>query len=542
MDCTTIPLTALPHTSRLFRDYVGGSADADSIFPHHYRNPSAFRNAAKQINYPEDLRRAVVQLLTDQNRRWGSSEAREQNLARLAKPSCLAVVTGQQVGLFTGPAFTIYKALTAVKLTEQLLLEGIDAVPIFWLATEDHDLAEVNHTWVLDREGNPQSITYNGRPKVQDSPAGTLPLASDIKECIETLRQFLPESSQSQHVIEWLNAAYHPGENLGGAFGCAIAQMLSPFGVLTVDPLDPRVHRLTSKVFRNVAQQAGEIRQSLLDRNEHLISSGYHTQVRVHETSTLLFAYEGGRRSILHSEGSNFISGSETRYTAESLEGLAETTPELLSPTALLRPIMQDALFPTVSYVAGPAELAYLAQAVPVYQQLLRRMPVIVPRASITVIESPIQRLLGKYQLSIEDIFSGRQHLREKMAARFFSADLTSRFASATSSVEQHLAAIQEALQKLDPTLADAARNGAQKMLYQLSSLERKAAASIQSKSDQVERDATRLENTIYPEKGMQERLYCGASLLARYGMQLVDELHKILPATPTEHQILVME
>lgn len=540
MDCATIPLSALPHTSRLFRDYVSGAAGAADIFPHHFRNPASFQQAAAQVRYPEELRGALVGMLREQNQRWGHSEARERKLQRLAQPDCFTVVTGQQVGLFTGPAFAIYKALTAVKLAEQLSAQGVEAVPIFWLASEDHDLAEVNHTWLQDREGRPHPIRYAGQPAVADSPAGALPLAGEIRTSLEALREALPETPLAGEVMDWLGHAYHPGATLGGAFGCAMAQLLSPYGVLTVDPLDPRVHRLTRHVFQHAALHAAAIRQALLERNEQLTSRGYHAQVRVADDSTLLFAYESGRRSVLHESGAGFVSSAGTGYSSPELSRRAEQAPETLSPSALLRPVMQDALLPTVAYVGGPAEIAYIAQAAPLYQRILGRMPVVLPRASATVLETPIQRLLGKYGLSIEDVFAGRQHLREKMAARFFSEDLTRRFRETTESLELQMTGIQEALLRLDPTLADAAKNGTHKMLYQLSSLERKAAASVQGKSDQVERDAARLENAIYPEKAMQERFYCAPSLLARFGMGLVEELHGALPAVPVDHQIFM--
>jgi bacillithiol biosynthesis cysteine-adding enzyme BshC len=344
----------------------------------------------------------------------------------------------------------------------------------------------------------------------------------------------------AEQVLGWLAQAYHAGDTLGGAFGCAMAQLRSHYGVLTVDPLDPRVHQLTRQVFHHAAANAAAVRQSLLERNEQLAASGFHAQVRVSENSTLLFSYEAGRRSILHSEGGRFVSGAGTTFDAAQLAQRAQEHPETLSPTALLRPVMQDALFPTVAYVGGPAEIAYLAQSVPLYERMLGRMPVVVPRASLTIVETPIQRLMGKYHLTIEDVFAGRPHLREKMAARFFPADLTSRFRETTLLLDRQMEGIQEALQQLDPTLVDAAKHGAQKMLYQLASLERKAAAAIQHKSDQVERDATRLENALYPEKAMQERIYCSPSFLARLGMELVQELHATIPAVPVDHQILI--
>ncbi len=539
MDRTCIPLDVLPHTSRLFRNYVGAADESPSIFPHHYRAAESFRDAAGQLHYPDALRKSVVEVLAEQNQRWGLSPAGEKNLSLLAKPGCCAVVTGQQVGLFTGPAFAIYKALTAVKLVRHLSEQGIESVPIFWLATEDHDLAEVNHCSIQDRDGNPQAIAYPGRPEVEGSPAGTLPLSDAVNASLESLASLLPDSSAANDVLGWLSECYRPGETLGSAFGKSIARLLAKYGVLAIDPLDSRVHGLTASLFETVVEKTPALRDALHARNQQLITQGLHAQVRVGETSTLLFVYEAGKRSVLQFQNGEFISSTGKKYSSAELLNLAKKHPEQLSPTALLRPVMQDALLPTVAYVGGPAEIAYLAQSVPLYEQLLGRMPVVVPRASVTVLDSPIQRVLGKYSLGIADVFAGRQQLREKMAAKFFSEDLTARFATAAEGLQQQMEAIQQALQKLDPTLVEAARNGAQKMLYQLTSLERKAAASVQGKSDQVERDATRIENALYPDKSMQERVYCGASILARFGMNVMDELYDNLDPLPVDHQII---
>ena len=537
MEISTLPLSALPHTSRLFQNYVSGAA---GLFPYSYHQENSFEEAAGRIQYSDERRRQVVALLREQNQCWGQSAARERNMGRLSKANCLAVVTGQQVGLFTGPAFAVYKALTAVKLADYLTNQGIEAVPIFWLATEDHDLAEVNHTWVHDQDGQPRKIVYAPHPGVEDAPAGSLTLADEVIAGIAEFEQSLPPGAESRAIVDWLRSAYKPGATLGSAFGAAMAQLLSKYGVLTIDPLDTRVHRITSQVFQHASAENSLLRESLLARNEQLISSGYHAQVRVTDTSTLLFVYESGRRSILRQEGADFVSSSGTKYNASDLRGVAESRPELLSPTALLRPVLQDALLPTVAYVGGPAEIAYLAQSVPLYERVVGRMPVVVPRASITLMEPAMQRLVKKYSLGLDDVFAGRRPLREKMASRFFSEDLTAQFASATESLERHIASIQQALQQLDPTLVDAAKNAAQKMLHQISNLERKAAASVQGKSDQVERDAARLENALYPEKAMQERVYCGPSLLARFGgLQFVEVLYQAIPPLPCEHQII---
>ena len=226
-------------------------------------------------------------------------------------------------------------------------------------------------------------------------------------------------------------------------------------------------------------------------------------------------------------------------YSPEELLAHLEREPEKISANVLLRPVMQDTLLPTVAYIGGPSELAYMAQAGAVYQRILGRMPVIFPRASFTLLDGSLNKLLGKYALTLPDVLAVKQALRDKMASRFWPADLTEVFRKASSRLEEDLQAVRTSLAKLDPTLADAADNSGRKMLYQLSTLERKATASIQNRSEQIERDALRLENSLFPNKTPQERLYSGISYLARYGPDFLTELYEQIPLHLAQHQLI---
>lgn len=218
---------------------------------------------------------------------------------------------------------------------------------------------------------------------------------------------------------------------------------------------------------------------------------------------------------------------------------LLEDNPARFSPNVLLRPVMQDAVLPTVAYVGGPSELAYLAQAAPLYDRILGRMPVVFPRASFTVLDAASRRLFGKYSLTLADVFAGRQALREKMAARYLPEGLAQLFETTAAHLNANVEAIRESLRRLDPTLSDAAANSLQKMQYQLSNLERKAAAAVQQRTDQVEKDAARLENSLYPEKTLQERFYGGISLLARFGLPFLDHLYEHIALDSPDHLVL---
>ena len=544
METHCIPYTDLPHVSRLFTDYLYDYPRVSEFYPFNPFEEESFVQAARSIQYGAGLRKAVTDILEEQNRRFSAGEAAQENLRRLARPGCYAVVTGQQTGLFTGPAFAFYKALTAIHLARTLTERGLEAVPVFWLATEDHDLAEVNHCFVQDRDGNAQRVEYAGEPPAEDAPVGAVHLSEAIQTTLNALAGFLPDSSARAEVMDALTDCYRRGESLGTAFGRLLARVFKPFGVIFMDPLDERLHALSSPVFQGAVESAVPLGEAIAAQGQRLVERGYHAQVRVTEDSTLLFLYTEGRRQALRLRDGRFALSEGASFSPENLLARLAEQPLVLSPNVLLRPVMQDYLLPTIAYVGGPSELAYFAQAAPVYERIfgrMGRMPVLVPRASFTLLEPAIHRLLQKYGLTLQDVCSGRQPLREKMAAKFLPPDLVAVFQKAAAGLTESLDALQASLAKLDPTLADAAANSGRKMQYQLSTLERKAAQSAQNRTDQVERDALRLENALYPQKALQERVYSGINYLARYGPSLLEEIYSQISPQCSNHQVALL-
>ncbi|MBI3934912.1 MAG: bacillithiol biosynthesis cysteine-adding enzyme BshC, partial [Acidobacteria bacterium] len=464
LDHRAIPQSQIPHTSRLFQDYLYNYPRVREFYPFPPFAPESIAKSAQFLRYPDELRSAVVEVARDHNARYAAGPATTRNLERLAQPGCCAVVTGQQVGLFTGPAFTLYKALTAIKLARTLTEQGIEAVPIFWLATEDHDLEEVNHCFVQDRDGKPVRLQYSEPAQVPNAPVGAVEFQEAIRPLVDSLRTLLPDSPDANELTDFVKESYHPDAHFGDAFGQLLARILASYGVLMVESSDPRLHRLSSGLFRVAIDCPREISSELRERNRLLTEAGYHAQVRVTDNSSLLFLYEDGQRTALRVENGKFVSSWGRSYRADELLQLLGQRPQLFSPNALLRPVMQDALLPTVAYVGGPSEIAYLAQSAPLYDRMLGRMPVIFPRASFTVLDPASNRLLGKYGLALTDVFAGRQLLREKMAARYLPEGLAALFEKAATSLNADLEAIQRSLETLDHTLVDAASNSGQKM------------------------------------------------------------------------------
>jgi bacillithiol synthase len=509
MESSCIRQTSLPGTTKLFADYLYHFDRVQEFYGHNFSDPQALTAAATSIQFPESRRRAIINALREQN---GNSAA----LEKLAQPKTVAVVTGQQVGLFSGPAYTMFKALTAVKLAEHLNEQGISAVPLFWLATEDHDLAEVDHAWVFNQDATPVKLSVtsavsNGGPVGEVAPA-EVPLAE--------LRAALGSLPFAGEVARNVGEAYRPGVPLGAAFRSLLERVLTGCGLLYLDPLAPAVREIAAGFLAEVAERVPELVGALRQRNERLTAAGYHTQVHIDEDASLLFLIGEHKRLALRWKEGHF-SARDHSYGIAELKKQATR----LSPNALLRPVMQDYLLPTVAYIGGPSETAYMAQAQVLYENLLGRMPVIFPRNSFTLLDARATKLLRHYDLTVPQILDYQEKVKSVMAARLVPETLAEEFAKLRSHMATSIEKLQSSLRSFDSTLESAAHKSTSKMLYQLDKLSRKAARESMRRDERATQDAAYLMNLVYPHRHLQERLYSIVPFLAKHGMDLPTRL-----------------
>ncbi len=503
--------TELPHTSRLFGDYLYHFSQVARFYAHDPGSPGSFADAAREVAFPDDRRAALVAALREQNPGGATLDS-------LAQPGTLAVVTGQQVGLFSGPAYTIYKALTAVKLAASLTERGIPAVPVFWLATEDHDFAEVNHCWIFDSSNRPVSLSVDGARGTQQ-PVGGIRLKEPP---IGALKDSLAGLPFGEAVAELVEESYGDGRTMGAAFADLLRRVLGGHALLYFDPMHPASRRLAAPLLRKAILGSADLKALVLDRNRELEAAGYHTQVHVEPETSFFFLLENGRRLTLRRRQQEYVS-KDRRF---SVEELAENA-EHLSPNALLRPVVQDAMLPTVAYVGGPAELAYLAQAQVLYRELLGRMPVAVPRAAFTLLDGRAAKLMERYDLALHDLFHGEEPLKEGIAEKLIPPALSGRFREATEATARELDRVREELARFDPTLVAALDKSRAKILYQLSKAERKTARETLRRDQRAADDASYLSRLAYPSKHLQERFYSILPFLARHGLDLVGRLYQ---------------
>lgn len=515
-DCT--PITVAPGASRLFQDYCSG-AEAARAFYSPLTGADIWRNApASRTHHPVLL-----------------SELARQNPEPYAAHSLDAlrqgggtVVTGQQVGLFGGPLYTILKAATAVARARQATAAGKPHTAIFWLATEDHDFAEINHVTFPSRR-ELKTLGYANAPDAP-RPVGGLVLDESITPLVDQAWELLGYSD----AMEALAAAYKPGRTLAEAFAEFFSKAFAQQGLLVLDASTRALHGLGAPVLQTAIERADELHAALLVRNNNLVAAGYHAQVAVGPQSSLLFlldAKSGARVALKRqppsaSEPDGIWQAGRESYATSDLVGILAAEPERISPSALLRPVYQDFLLGTSLTIGGPAEVAYFAQSAVLFEKILDRMTPVEPRLSATLIEPSVAELLRRHDLTLERVIAETpDSLTQLLAARAMPIEGKRLLAAAGNALDRELDPLLDWMRTVDEGLGRSGATAANKMRYQMNRLRRLAANFQITKEDSLRRHAEAICQSLFPHNTAQERVHGAAFYLARYGFDLAERL-----------------
>ncbi|MDP9338712.1 MAG: bacillithiol biosynthesis cysteine-adding enzyme BshC [Acidobacteriota bacterium] len=525
MDCRSLASHRLPHQSKLFLDYLDKFPRVEEFYAHAPKMASV-TGVARELKFPDDRRKEVAAILREQNIRFAGGAAALENLARLER-GAVAIVSGQQVGLFSGPAYSFYKALTAIHLAAELSKSGIEAVPVFWMATEDHDIDEVRHvSWFQDGELKrfelaPPDAAAAGRP------VGNILLGAQVEEQVHAAADLLSRQG-SELLAQLLKDSYNPRETYGSAFAKLFAKLFSVQGLILLDPLEQALHQVAAPVYRQSVNDRDVLNEKLLQRGKQLESAGYAPQVKVTAKSTLLFYMgDGPRNPIVVNGGEKFQAGT-MQWTKAELLAAIDAEPQNFSPSALLRAVVQDYLLPTVAYIGGAAEISYFAQSEIVYKQVLGRMPVILPRPGFTLVDIKGAKLLRAYKLKVEDIWAGSQEVRRRMESVSVPKEISRDFDGNHKEVMKMLDKLKRQIEKLDPTLQGAVETARKKIDYQIDKLRRKTGRAQDVKAGLLSNHEAFLEQLLYPHKTLQSRELCLLPFLARWGPGALADLQKM--------------
>jgi bacillithiol biosynthesis cysteine-adding enzyme BshC len=536
-----VDVRRFPWVRRLAADYAYDFRSVAPFFSGDPADRAAWADVIARTQAHDRRRDDIAEVIAGQQTRRGApSKARDAGRL-LADRRTVAIVTGQQAGLFGGPLFTLLKAMTALKLAEQVSRDHhVPAVAVFWIDAEDHDWEEVRSCTVFDQTLTPRTVSLPSRPGVDPSPVATVQLDSAaIDKTLSELEPLLPPSEFRASVMAGLRRAYEPGVGMAEAFGRWMEHVLGDRGLIVYDSSDPASKPLVSQVFARELSMPGQTVRLAALAGSDLTARGYHAQVHAQDDSLALFHLEGGRRSIRQQDG-RFMVGDQL-FPAAALVQQATERPAGFSPNVLLRPVVQDTIFPTICYVAGPNELAYLGQLRGVYDHFGVPMPLMYPRASATLVDSATARFLNRYKMPLEALQPQDEAALNDLLRTQIPRAVEESFESAARAIATHMGGVIQAMPALDPTLEGAARSTLTRMQHDLETLHGKMISAAKRRDETLRRQFMHARALAFPSGHAQERTIGFVSFLNQYGPALVDRLDEELPLDLGRHWIVTI-
>jgi bacillithiol biosynthesis cysteine-adding enzyme BshC len=532
----TIAAVELLPSHHLLRDVAADEALGCDIFG---TSPSHMTEHLKDVRRRYQTRREdVVAILRRSHARLGASAATLENLDRLAQPTTFVVIGGQQPGLLTGPLYTVYKAVSIIKLAEELRRQfPYEFVPLFWNASDDHDWAEVNHAYLLDDAGQLQRLEYPFEPEFAGWSVGEIPLGRGALAVIRQLSEMLADQGFTQEVEALLLETAEVSSTFGEWFSRLMLSLFHQHGLIMVEPGLPDLKRLAIPLFEQALESPLVPSQLANDTGDDLVARGYRRQLHKDPTLCSFFVREDGRRQAVRYAKGVFRLGSRT-YTKAELKAILQDSPERFSPNALLRPVMSEFLFPTAAFVGGAGELNYFAQTRRIYEYFDVPMPVPHLRLGCTLIDHPTARILEKYGLSPLSLRDPDRALTEWIRAR---ADIASPalWQSLREQVYQPFSELKGNVRRVDPTLETALEGTLNYMLFRLGKFEKKLLRQLKKGEHLTATQLRRAAAALFPGSGLQERTLNSMSYLSRYGMDVVDPLGQVVPESSGKHYMV---
>ena len=535
-----IEIRRFPWIRRLASDYAFEHARVADFFAGDPADGAAWRDAITRAQRHPRQRDAIADIVLAQQRTRTAPPNALAAAERLRDPKTVAIVTGQQAGLFGGPLFTLLKALTALRLAERTAAEhGVPTVAIFWIDAEDHDWDEVKACGVLDAGLNLVRIALDDPPAAGGGPVAGIRLNDSVNAAVALLASTLPATEFTGALLDAVRLAYTPGVGMAQAFGAWLESLLGPRGLVVFDASDPAAKPIVSALFAREIEHAGETSRFAAAAGAALTARGYHAQVTPQEGHAALFHLDGGRASILV-EGDRFRVG-QSAGTKEAMLERVRTRPAEFSPSVLLRPVVQDTLFPTCCFVAGPNELGYLAQLRDIYAAFGVPMPLIQQRGSATILDANAMRFLARHELPLESLHAQDEGELNQLLKAQIPPEVNASIEEVARAVAGRMDALATAASKLDATLDAAARSTLGRMQDDLKKLQGKILQAVKRKDETLRRQFMHAQAQAFPGGYPQERDVGFVYFLNKYGGGLIDRLCEEMPLDQGRHWVITI-
>lgn len=528
--------------NNLFLDYINNFQNVSNYYKNNFRNENSYEEIFNKI-CQKDLshRNELVQIIKDQYKNLKPSNKTLSNINLINEKNCIAIFTGQQLGILGGPLYTIYKIFTTIKLSEYLNenFKSFKFVPIFWMAGDDHDFEEIKSINIIDKNNELASITYEDGLDINlnRGSVGNLLLNLNINQFNTKIKELIRETEFSHNFFTFIEEILKEGKTVAESFQELLFRIFDETGLIIFNPQDVEVKKLLKPIFikelNDYKKHLDDLLITSADLDEH-----YHAQVKI-KPINLFFSDDTGRNLIEPIDAEYRFKNKRKRITKEEILNMVEQEPERFSANVLLRPICQDYLFPTGFYVAGPSEISYFAQISPLYKHYNIQQPFIYPRASATIVEGNVAKILMKFNLSINDFLSSDSNIKERVIQSVTDQNLEEIFNHSFASLNNIFDNLINELTSIDINLKDVINNSAEKMSHQLNLLKSKAIKAQELKYEASLRQITKVQNSLLPNGNLQERELGITNFVTRYGMDFFDWIYNELEIHEFKHQIL---
>lgn len=540
-----INFSDLPGHTNLFLDYLYEFENVSRFYNSNFRRKDLYpRLFDSVIKHYKQNRNYISTIIREQYIGKTLSESTSRNIDLLKERNTLTIITGQQVGIGTGPLYTLYKILTIVKLAKQLNddFDNFNFVPIFWLAADDHDFEEISTVSIINKENKLVKIKYtDGFPEdaVRNSMANT-PITDSIKEFIEKIALELRDTEFKKPLLEKLEAAYRPGASIKNAFRDFAFSLFDHLGIILFDPTDVKFKELLKPIFTKEINEYRTHTEKLISISAQL-EEVYHTQVKVRPIN-LFMTYENGRHLIEPTDDNDYrLKRKRVRFSKQELLNLIEKSPEIFSANVLLRPITQDFLFPNAAYIGGPGELSYFAQVSALYHFFDVPTPLIYPRSSVTILEKYVATVLEKYSIKLLEVYVNSEGAKEKVLSTVSDVDLSKNYYETRERILTALEMYRSLVSDVDRTIGDSGLRTKQKIEGLLDEYFAKSNEALHKKYDVILKQFEKVSTNLYPDSVLQEREYSILYFLNKYGDSFITKVYGELTINQFEHQIITL-
>jgi len=527
---------------QLFEDYL---RNFNNIAPYFRWNPlDDWSSCIKERLHYYNWRKEISGILYQQNLRWNSGTTTISNIESLAEPNSVAVVTGQQVGIFGGPLYTVYKILSTIKLAQQLnnRFDKWKFIPIFWMEIGDNDYKEINHFYFFSMANELVRFELPDQPNDYRS-VYLRDIPSDINFIHEKLEKVSLPSEFRDEILNKLRKNYAQGKSFSTAFAEFLHNNFGKYGLVVMDPTDKQLVKLARPLFEDVLEKSNEVQIELNDNMQDLVQKGYHVQISLNSFQTLLFMENKNKdrsKILIEGEKVEIVNPKiSEKITRQDLLKILSQSPEKFTPNVALRPLLQDYLLPTVAYIAGPSEISYAAQLKPLYRLFGIVQPIFYPRVRITLVENKIQRFIEKFSFGYTQLFQNREKVIEEYIENITNEDILKEFRTFENQIQVLITNLKEPLIKMDPTLSGSLEKTEKNMVTSLLKLRDKIDLSVKRKKENEVGQLNKIILNLFPNKEYQERILNSYYYQIKYGPDFIDYIYDTIDIDDWDHQLI---